>query len=57
MAPIAEREGAWKRLAELAGADKIDAIARSIGLAEALALAPDLLEGKVRGRVVVDVSR
>jgi acrylyl-CoA reductase (NADPH) len=28
-----------------------------VGLADALALAPDLLAGRVRGRVVVDVNR
>jgi len=36
---------------------KLDAITREIGLGEAIATAGDLLDGKVRGRVVVDVNR
>ncbi len=57
MAPAAVREAAWHRLAPLVNDKTLGAIAHDIGLAEALALAPDLIAGKVRGRVVVDVNR
>jgi acrylyl-CoA reductase (NADPH) len=30
---------------------------KEISLAEALAAAPDVLDGKIRGRLVVDVNR
>ena len=45
------------RLSSLVSDETLGAIAHDIGLAEALALAPDLIAGKVRGRVVVDVNR
>jgi len=57
MAPAELREIAWKRLGELVAANQFDTIAKTIGLADVLAVAPDLLDGKVRGRLVVDVSR
>jgi acrylyl-CoA reductase (NADPH) len=36
---------------------KLDAISHGIGLSEAIALAPSLLAGQVRGRVIVDVQK
>ena len=57
MAPLPVRQEAWKRLAHDLDIVKLDAITREIGLGEAIAVAADLLEGKVRGRVVVDVRR
>ena len=36
---------------------KLDAITNEIGLAEAIDVGARLLEGKVRGRVVVDIKR
>jgi acrylyl-CoA reductase (NADPH) len=36
---------------------KLDVIAREIGLSEVISVAKDLLQGKVRGRVLVDVIR
>jgi acrylyl-CoA reductase (NADPH) len=36
---------------------KLDAMTVEIGLSEAIGYAPRLLEGKVRGRTVVDVRR
>ena len=36
---------------------KLDAITTEIGLSEAVAMGASLLDGKVRGRVVVDVNR
>jgi len=57
MAPLAVREEAWRRLGRDLDPTRLDAITREIGLGEAIAAAADLLDGKVRGRVVVDVNR
>ena len=57
MAPPAVREEAWQRLGRDLDPARLDAITREIGLGEAIATAADLLDGKVRGRVVVDVNR
>jgi acrylyl-CoA reductase (NADPH) len=57
MAPLAVRLEAWERLGRDLDISKLDTFTREIGLAEALVVAAELLEGKVRGRVVVDVKR
>lgn len=57
MRPKKDREEAWKRLAELAKPSWFDDIGSEIGLGDAIAKGGELLEGKVRGRVVVDVNR
>ncbi len=57
MAPAAERILAWQRLARDLDPARLAAITREIGLADAIRLAADVLAGKVRGRLVVDVSR
>jgi acrylyl-CoA reductase (NADPH) len=57
MAPRADREEAWARLASDLDRKKLDAITTQVGLAEALARAPDVLAAKVRGRIVVDVNQ
>jgi acrylyl-CoA reductase (NADPH) len=54
--PRAERDVAWRRLAELAEPSWFDEVARDIALADAIPLSSQLLAGKVRGRVVVDVN-
>ena len=56
MAPKARRIVAWSALATELDRAKLDAITREITLAEALTAAPDLLAGKVRGRLVVNVN-
>jgi len=56
MAPAARRVAAWDRLARDLDRGKLDAITREITLAEALAQAPELIAGKVRGRLVVNVN-
>ncbi|MGV9675975.1 acrylyl-CoA reductase (NADPH) [Nocardia sp. NPDC003482] len=55
-APIARRLDAWARLARDLDADAIEAIAQDISLGEAIAAADRLVEGTVRGRLVVDVN-
>jgi len=57
MCPSAERLEAWQRLARDLDASKLEMICSEIGLSEAIATAGNLLEGKVRGRVLVDISR
>jgi acrylyl-CoA reductase (NADPH) len=48
---------AWQRLAKELDRGKLGAMITDIGLADALAKAPDVIAGKVRGRLVVDVNR
>ena len=57
MCPRDERIAAWNRLARDLDASKLEMISREIGLSEAIAVAGQLLEGKVRGRVIVDINR
>ncbi len=56
--PIGPRMAAWERLARDLDKDLLALIgSQTIGLAEAIQVAADLIDGKVRGRVVVDVNR
>jgi acrylyl-CoA reductase (NADPH) len=55
-APKAKREKAWARLASDLDLAKLEKMTTVIGLAEALGVAGRILEGKVRGRTVVDVN-
>jgi acrylyl-CoA reductase (NADPH) len=56
MAPKPKRLAAWARLARDRDRAKLDAITVTRPLADVVALAPDILAGKVRGRVVLDVA-
>ena len=56
MAPKERRIKAWSKLGCNIVAAKLDAITREIPLGEAIAAAGDLLAGKIRGRVVVNVN-
>src|SRR5262245_8343720 len=57
MLPKAPREEAWRRLASDLPLDKLDSTVSEAGLSDVMALAPKILKGEIRGRVVVDVSR
>lgn len=57
MAPKAPRLAAWERLARDLDPALLDVIATEISLSEAVAAATDLMDGKVRGRIIVDVNR
>ena len=57
MCPVAERREAWQRLGRDLDISKLAAISHEVGLSEVLPLAPKLLNGEVRGRIVVDVNR
>jgi len=55
-APIAEREAAWKRLADLIDPAQLALMTRTIRLDEAIAASADMLAGKVRGRRLVEIG-
>lgn len=57
MCPRPRRLEAWQRLGRDLDIDKLGLIAHGIGLSEAIGLAPAILAGKLRGRVIVDISR
>jgi acrylyl-CoA reductase (NADPH) len=57
MAPRKPRMAAWARLSRDLDASALDAIAQEIALGEAIDAAGRLMDGKVRGRIVVDVNR
>ncbi len=57
MAPKAKRLPAWERLARDLDTGLLDVIASEIALADAIPAASDLLAGKVRGRLVVNVNK
>ena len=53
----AQRAQAWKLIADHVDRAKLEQITSEIGLSDVITYAPKVLEGKVRGRTVVDVSR
>ncbi len=57
MCPRPERLEAWRRLGSDLEISKLALIRNEIGLTEVLYVATKLLNGEVRGRVVVDVNR
>jgi len=57
MAPQALRREAWRRLATDLDRGKLAALTTTIGFDGILGAARDILDGKVRGRVVVDMRR
>ncbi len=56
MAPFAVRRAAWDRLARDLDLAKLEAITHEIGMADVVAAGAEILAGKVRGRLVVDVN-
>ncbi len=57
MAKPSVRMPAWERLARELDLAKLDAITTEIGLGEAVQAGADILAGRIRGRLVVDVNR
>ena len=53
MCPLPMRQEAWKRLENGLDRQKLASITREIGLSEVLDVAPQILAGQVRGRIVV----
>jgi acrylyl-CoA reductase (NADPH) len=56
MCPLAPRQAAWARLAKDLDHAKLAEITTEIGLAEVFDVAPKILAGQVRGRLVVKIS-
>lgn len=57
MLPKAPREEAWRRLGTDLPLDKLDNTVSEASLGDLMALAPKILKGEIRGRVVVDVNK
>ena len=57
MAPRELREPAWSRLARDLDPTALERIGKVVGLGEVVGAAQELVSGKVRGRIVVDVNR
>jgi acrylyl-CoA reductase (NADPH) len=56
MAPQARRREAWTRIARDLDLGKLAAMTRTIKLADVLTTGPEILGGKVRGRLVVEIG-
>jgi acrylyl-CoA reductase (NADPH) len=55
--PMPRRRQAWARLAGDLDREKLQLMTRAIGLGDVFAAAEDILAGRVRGRLIVDLSR
>ena len=56
MAPKALRQDAWARIARDLDMAKLEAITTTIGFDDIIGSANDIMDGKIRGRVVVDMN-
>jgi acrylyl-CoA reductase (NADPH) len=56
MAPLVLRREAWSRLARDLEPAKLDGMVREIALSAAIDAGADILAGRVRGRLVVNVN-
>jgi acrylyl-CoA reductase (NADPH) len=57
MRPLEDRLEAWKRLGDILDPEVFEDISTDISLNEVVKTAEDLIAGKVRGRVVVDINK
>ncbi len=57
MRPLKDRIEAWDKLAEVLDANTLEQVATEIGLAQVCDTAQRLLDGQVRGRIVVNVNQ
>jgi acrylyl-CoA reductase (NADPH) len=57
MCPRTDRLEAWRRLSQDLDIDKLELLTQEAGLSQVIDYAAGLLEGRIRGRVVVDTSR
>jgi acrylyl-CoA reductase (NADPH) len=57
MCPAPQRQAAWARLARDLPLDKLDAMTETVRLADLPKLAPAILKGGIRGRLVVEIPR
>ena len=56
MCPVDRRREAWKRLESDLDRQKLATITREIGLSDVFGVAPEILSGQVRGRIVVKIG-
>ena len=56
MAPLAKRQRAWSRLARDLDANLLESMVEEVPLEGAIAKAHALMDGQVRGRVVVKIT-
>jgi acrylyl-CoA reductase (NADPH) len=57
MCPRADRMAAWRRLSEDLDMEKLEFLTEEIGLSQVIDRAAGFLEGRIRGRIVVDTGR
>jgi acrylyl-CoA reductase (NADPH) len=57
MRPRTDRLEAWRRLSRDLDLQRLELLTEEIGLSQAIARAGQFLQGRVRGRIVVDVNR
>jgi acrylyl-CoA reductase (NADPH) len=56
MAPLARRQEAWARIASDLPLASLEAMATTVPLAQAVDVGGQILQGAVRGRVIVDTN-
>lgn len=56
MKPLADRVEAWRRLGELLDPEQLNTMTQSLSLDQVVGASEDLLAGKIRGRVVVNIG-
>jgi acrylyl-CoA reductase (NADPH) len=56
MCPLERRREAWKRLENDLDRQKLAKMTREVGLSDLIGVAPEILSGQVRGRIVVKVG-
>jgi acrylyl-CoA reductase (NADPH) len=56
MRPLAERRAAWKRLEADLDRTKLSEMTEEIGLADVIAAGQEIVDGRVRGRIVVKIG-
>lgn len=54
--PLARREAVWQRLAQLMPSERLAEMSRVVTMAQVPEVAAEILDGRVRGRTVVDVK-
>lgn len=56
MAPKERRMEAWSRLAKDLDIGKLESLTKTVGFDQAMDAAKDIVDGKIRGRVIVDIN-
>jgi len=54
--PLEKRQKAWDTIALDLGSEVLDSVAKVISLSEVIDRAEDMMSGKIRGRVIIDVN-